>query len=272
MKAKKTIRAVITAVVIIAAMAAAFALGSSGRVSMINPHDRLVGALITTQPLPYGEDRIYAEYIDGEYVFDGIDGIQCFASIDDNTLCTHVDDTMTDASVNLHSVSDDEEEVTINAALYMSSDSSCTVQRNPVYQTADGKVYAVAGDGAEYRGEGLRGSFTLSDSVKRYEGGKTMTYTTHLNIEVIIIAKPERIEVSQFDADGKLFSRESYAPGAMPDSIDSDAAYIVVGTVSQSGTHYELFQGDDTAVTALYCREDGVCVEQSCDLNGGAEK
>ena len=50
MKAKKTIRVIITAVVIIGAMAAAFALGASGKFSMVNPHDRLVGVLITTQP------------------------------------------------------------------------------------------------------------------------------------------------------------------------------------------------------------------------------
>lgn len=107
MKAKKTIRVIITAVVIIGAMAAAFALGASGKFSMVNPHDRLLGVLITTQPWPDGEDRVYAEYVDGEYVFNGIDGIACFASMDDNTLCTHVDDAMTDASVDLHSVNDD---------------------------------------------------------------------------------------------------------------------------------------------------------------------
>ena len=128
MKAKKTIRVIITAVVIIGAMAAAFALGASGKFSMVNPHDRLVGVLITTQPWPDGEDRVYAEYVDGEYVFNGIDGIACFASMDDNTLCTHVDDAMTDASVDLHSVNDDAEEVTINATLYLSSSSACIVQ------------------------------------------------------------------------------------------------------------------------------------------------
>lgn len=52
MKAKKTIRVIITAVVIIGAMAVAFALGASGKFSMVNPHDRLVGVLITTQPWP----------------------------------------------------------------------------------------------------------------------------------------------------------------------------------------------------------------------------
>ena len=218
MKAKKTIRVIITAVVIVGAMAAAFALGASGKFSMVNPHDRLVGVLITTQPWPDGEDRVYAEYVDGEYVFNGIDGIACFASMDDNTLCTHVDDAMTDASVDLHSVNDDAEEVTINATLYLSSSSACIVQRNPVYQTASGAVYVVAGDGAEYRGEGLSGNFSLSDSVKRYEGGKTMTYGTYLNVAVKIIAEPEKIEVSQFEADGRLISLEYYAPGALPDS------------------------------------------------------
>ena len=113
-------------------------------------------------------------------------------------------------------------------------------------------MYVVAGDGAEYRGEGLSGNFSLSDSVKRYEGGKTITYANFLNVVLI--------------------SLEYYAPGALPDSIDSDAAYIVVGTVSQSGTNYELFQSGDEAITALYCREDGVCVQQSCAVNRSVEK
>ena len=101
MKAKKTIRVIITAVVIIGAMAVAFALGASGKFSMVNPHDRLVGVLITTQPWPDGEDRVYAEYIDGEYVFNGIDGIACFASMDDNTLYTHVDDASRNTATRL---------------------------------------------------------------------------------------------------------------------------------------------------------------------------
>jgi hypothetical protein len=113
----------------------------------------------------------------------------------------------------------------------------------------------------------MGGSFSLSESVELYENGKTVTYGTSVDIEVEVVSVPEKIIVSQFDAEGKLLSSESFAPGELPVSMESSAAYIVVGTASHSGTKYEVFQPDDESILALYCRADGVCVKQSCAVN-----
>lgn len=180
----KTLKTITIAALILGAMAAAYALGSSGRLTMVEQADRLMGMLITAQPLMEG---------------------------------------------------------------------------------GDGKVYAVGGQGNQLEGEpGMSSSLPLSESVKRYENGKMLTYGTSVNIEAEVISEPEKIIVSQFDAAGKLLSSESFTPGALPDSMESTAAYIVVGTVSQIGAQYEVFQPDDGSISALYCREDNVCVMQSC--------
>lgn len=264
----KTVKTIIIAVVILGAMAAAYAAGASGRASMVKQADNLVGMLVTTQPLPVADDdRLYAELTDGEYVFNGVDGMPFFFTNKDNTISAHKDKAFTNASSTLKGTNDDQQNVELKAKLYLSTSFDEMLFQNPVYQTASGEVYAVAGQGAQYNGEGMKGSFSLSESVRRYEDGKMMSYGTSVNIDVEVIAVPEKIAVSQFDAEGKLISRESFAPGEMPDGMESSAAYIIVGTVSQSGTRYEVFQPDDDSISALYCRADGVCVNQSCAVS-----
>lgn len=264
----KTVKTIIIAAAILGAMAIAYAAGASGRASMVKQADNLVGMLVTTQPLPVADDdRLYAELIDGEYVFRSVEGMPFFFTNKDNTISAHKDKAFTNASSTLKGTNDDQQNVELRAKLYLSTSFDEMLYQNPVYQTASGEVYAVAGQGAQYNGEGMRGSFSLSESVRRYEDGKMMSYGTSVNIDVEVIAVPEKIAVSQFDAEGKLISRESFAPGEMPDSMNSGAAYIVVGTVSQSGTRYEVFQPDDNSISALYCRADGVCVKQSCAVS-----
>lgn len=272
----KTVKTIIIAAAILGAMAIAYAVGASGRASMVKQADILVGMLVTTQPLPVADDdRLYAEYIDGEYVFNGVDGMQCFFTNKDNmdnAIVSHVDAAFTDKSSKLHVIDDDRQNVELRAKLYLGTSFDEMLFQNPVYQTESGEVYAVAGQGADYSGEeGMGGSFSLSESVKRYEDGKKMSYGTSVNIDVEVIAVPEKIIVSQFDAEGKLISSESFAPGRLPDGMESSAAYIVVGTVSQSGTKYAVFQPDDNSISALYCRADGVCVNQSCAVSWGSK-
>lgn len=274
----KTVKTIIIAAAILGAMAIAYVLGASGNASMVKGKqaDILVGMLVTTQSLPESDDdRLYAEYIDGEYVFNGVDGMQCFFTNEDNmdnAIVSHVDAAFTDKSSKLHVIDDDRQNVELRAKLYLGTSFDEMLFQNPVYQTASGEVYAVNGQGNDYSGEeGMGGSFSLGESVKRYEDGKMMSYGTSVNIDVEVIAVPEKIIVSQFDAEGKLISSESFAPGRLPDGMESSAAYIVVGTVSQSGTKYAVFQPDDNSISALYCRADGVCVNQSCAVSWGSK-
>lgn len=272
----KTVKTIIIAAAILGAMAIAYAVGASGRASMVKQADILVGMLVTTQPLPVvDDDRLYAEYIDGEYVFNGVDGMQCFFTNKDNmdnAIVSHVDAAFTDKSSSLHVINDDGQNVELKAKLYLSASFNEILYQNPVYQTESGEVYAISGQGVGYSGgEGIGGSFSFGESVKRYEDGKMMSYGTSVNIDVEVIAVPEKIIVSQFDAEGKLISSESFAPGRLPDGMESSAAYIVVGTVSQSGTKYAVFQPDDNSISALYCRADGVCVKQSCAVSWGSK-
>lgn len=263
----KTVKTVIIAILILGAMAGAFALGSSGRMTMMAGSDRLVGILITTQALP-DDKPVYAEFTDGEYMFKDVEGIQCFISNDEDTVVLRVDDALTNVSSGLHMTDDDQESVSLSAKLYLSTRFNGIIYPNHVYMTASGEIYAVGSSGIEYTGDvGAGGSFSIADSTKIYENGKTVIHGINVNVDVEIAAVPEKIIVFQYGSSGELLSSESFEPGQLPESMESGAAYIVVGTVSQSGTEYELFRPDDEDISALYCRADGICAVQYCDMS-----
>ena len=269
----KTLKTIIIAAVILGAMAAAFALGASGKLTAEKQQDdRLVGVLLTTQPLTEsGDGRVYAEYIDEEYVFKGAEGIRCFFTKENtNAIVTHTDEPLTDVDAGMNMVDDEQETWWIKANIYISTEFDGAIYTNNVYQTESGEVYAVEGSGMEWTGglEDTSNSISVSDSVSAaYENGKTKSCGTSIELTLKYIAAPEKIIVSQFDGEGRLLSNESFTSGELPDSMESSAAYIVVGTVSQSGTQYEVFQPGDGSLKALYCRDDNICVMQRCLVN-----
>ena len=131
----KTVKTIIIAAAILGAMAIAYAVGASGRASMVKQADILVGMLVTTQPLPVADDdRLYAEYIDGEYVFNGVDGMQCFFTNKnkDNAIVSHMDEAFTDKSCSLHVINDDGQNVSLKAKLYLSTSFDEILYQNPV--------------------------------------------------------------------------------------------------------------------------------------------
>lgn len=270
----KTLKTIIIAAVILGAMAAAFALGASGKLTAEKQqNDRLVGVLLTTQPLTEsGDGRVYAEYIDEEYVFKGAEGIRCFFTKENtNAIVTHTDEPLTDVDAGMNMVDDEQETWWIKANIYISTEFEGVIYTNNVYQTESGEVYAVEGSGMEWTGgleEDTSNSISVSDSISAaYENGKTKSCGTSIELTLKYIAAPEKIVVSQFDGEGRLLSNESFTPGELPDSMESAAAYIVAGTVSQSGTQYEVFQPSDGSLKALYCRDDKICVKQRCLVN-----
>ena len=132
------VKTLITVAAILVAMVIAYALGASGNASMVKGKqaDMLVGMLVTTQFLPESDDgRVYAEYIDGEHVFKGIDGMQCFFTNKDNmdnAIVSHVDSAFTDKSCSLHVINDDQQNVALKAKLYLGTSFDEILIQNPV--------------------------------------------------------------------------------------------------------------------------------------------
>jgi len=210
-----------------------------------------------------------------DYVFEGIEGFSYFTPtvFDTETEESYVFTGSDEAISNGHAAlkSGDTEEINLTGTIYLSPDHGEGIcYLNPVYQSADGSVYAVQGHGYSLSGvmsEGPNITCTLAEETAVTQNGETKTAKTSVSMAIEIMYVPQEIQVVRFDTDDRILSRDVYVPGTVPDEMipGSDTAYLVVHTVKLDR------DGNTVMTSALYdrtkdgfdtyhCRTDGVCV------------
>lgn len=231
------------------------------------------------------EGRLYATLADvqagggagsGEYVFEDVDGIRFFAAVvsDESgayTACFS-DSAISDGRMDVAGTGDGAS-LTLEGTIYAStlSEARCFYV-NPVYQTEDGRVYAVTGEGITMSGDlvdGMSHTLALTESRSTTVNGDTLKNETSVTVTVEYITPPERVRVVQLDADDRVAAVVEYQSGSVPDTITPEPGveYIIVESLSAEGAaERELFQKNDGFLTALSCGSDGVCVKHDTKL------
>jgi hypothetical protein len=209
-----------------------------------------------------------------DYVFPGIDGVSYFAARvpaaeeSESYITSGSDDAISDGQLGLN-YGDTEDKITLDGTIYLadlSGNYSCYI--NPVYQSEDGSVYAVSGDGLEMcSGAGM--SQTLEEKTTVTENGVSKTVISSIKISIATLAPPEKIVILQMDMDSAILSRAEYAPGELPKTLKPEpaTAYILEETYSHDASGKEtvtrnLFDAEDAVLYAFYARADGICVRQ----------
>jgi hypothetical protein len=216
-----------------------------------------------------------------EYVFEGVEGTSyfCYTISGKNGTYSSVSggEALSDGHTNV-STTDNGEDISLDATIYVvPTVSHATYYMNPVYQSADGRVYAISGGGISFSGDGSEGaafSRTLDATTTVTENGEAKTYKISAKISFSVVYPPKRISVLQFDSDGGILSREAYLPGALPETItpEKGCSYIVLESYKMSPEQVEkvtrtLYQADDNTLESFHCREDGICIKQYTALN-----
>ena len=248
-------------------------------------------ATLTKQTLTSEETGETREHY--EYVFEGVEGYRFFLptitdpKTGESYNSTNNDDAISDVQVALKY--GDEENITLEGTIYypITMDNGSynldAVYINPVYQSADGSVYAKAGSGSSSSGNvGTGGKFThtLSESMTvTSEDGTEKTISASIIFSVASMFAPEKIAVVQFDADSAIVSRTEYEPGTLPETliVEETTEYIIVETQAKDENgepvvSREMYSSDDsstTSFTTFYCREDGICVQKYTNLDWG---
>lgn len=205
------------------------------------------------------------------YQFPGVDGIHYFAARHEDHISTESDEAISDGHVAIHH-GDEENSVTMEGTIYVAPDAGHTYYFNPVYQSADGRVYAMSGSGytaGGVRDEGETYAQTLSATRTVTRDGQAVTDTVTVQVTISVMYPPEQIVILQMDKDNVVVSREAYAPGAAPEAItpEESTVYLIMET------HKRDMQDKEIVMRALYgkeagtlemfaLREDGVCVQQ----------
>ena len=214
-----------------------------------------------------------------EYVFEGVRGFPYFYyTITDGTETYNTasgNEAVSDGHTDI-SVTDEGESVTLDGTIYVASTGgNVTYYMNPVYQSSDGRVYAMSGSGMSFDGdsEGMTCSHTIDSSTTVTENGEKKTHSISVKTTISVMNPPRRVSVLQFDSDDAILSREEYLPGSLPETITpkQGCSYIILETIKTSPNQGEtvsrtLYQMEDETLENFYLRDDGVCVKQSTAL------
>ena len=237
-------------------------------------------------PRTYTNEETGETTVIHEYAFEGISGISYCAPVVNEDETGHVyTSTMYDPAVSdghtYLNIGDDERSISLEGIIYVTpTKEMVTYYFNPVYQSADGSVYAVTGDGfmvsTEIFGEGDVFSQTISAVTTTTENGKTKKDSASVTVSIKTMYTPEKIVIVQMDSDSKLLSRTEYMPGATPDEymLEKGAAYFIVETHKRDNAgdkviSREIYGKEVDNITTYYAREDGICIKSWTQINKG---
>ena len=222
-----------------------------------------------------------------EYVFEGVEGFSFFAptlSDEENGekyVSTGADDAISNSHVAVKS--GDAEEYHLTGTIYLNPDRGDGVcYLNPVYQSNDGRVYAVQGHGYSLSGiqaEGPNIKTTLSEESSVTVNGKKRSFRTTVELSVEMMYTPVGVCVVELNARDEVAARHDYAPGKLPETIvpQDDTAYVIVHTdkTDRDGNPVRttmLYDKSCDGFDTFYCRDDGVCAQRYTALTWGMEK
>lgn len=211
-----------------------------------------------------------------EYVFNGVDGIPFFMTyINDESGAYHVlnaDEAITDCHQHI-TVTDEGESLSLTGTVYVASRSNIgNFYFNPVYQSSDGEVYVVSGDGVFFGNDNVPGvSWSQKITENRAETFNDSKNSSGSEVEVTIcvMEEPKNIALLQFNGENRLLEKTNFTPGNLPEHIDAlpDAQYMIVETTSAEGISRTLFQREDEFIYVYYCRDDGICIKHEYEVN-----
>ena len=170
-------------------------------------------------------------------------------------------------------VTDEGESVELTGTVYVACGSLTfpTFYFNPVYQSGDGLVYALSGNGLSFDGDipGGSASHRVEEESRTETGSGVSAARSSVEITITFVEETDNVEILEMDSGHSVLSRLSCAPGELPQElrVRPDTAYIVLETLDRQGeVTRTLYQRGDETLTAPFCREDGICVQKSCSL------
>ncbi len=214
-----------------------------------------------------------------DYVFEGIKGVRYFSAVvnegDGNSTQLICADPAVCGGENNLSITDEGETIRLEGTIYVTTRQGQGVFTvYPVYQTPDGRVYLVQGSSIAFDLGGECVAMSEHYEEKRTVTGAGETRTEEISVKITLetVDCPERVAVSQLDAESRLVSRIEYAAGQVPDKLipEESAEYIVVELykkgVSGESIERQICGREDSGFNTLASGEDGMCEQEWCEL------
>jgi len=214
-----------------------------------------------------------------EYVFESVKGFSYMVPMMQDADGVYVGTGSDEAISNGHTAikHGDTEEYSLTGTIYLDpvyGDAVCYL--NPVYQSADGCVYAVQGSGYSMNGAMAEGSVftaTLSEETTVTTGSEKKATKTSVSIVMEVMFAPEEIVITELDADDAVVRRTAYIPGETPKTYapSPETACLMIHTLKHDRNGKEVRSSQlcdrlDDGFDTFFRRDDGVCVERYTKL------
>ena len=228
------------------------------------------------------------DFSDWEIDFEGVKGLKFFApkwKDEDGSTCTqaHYSDGICDSRMDVLE-SDEGTETKLTATVYTSlkpDEKELFFYLNRVYQTDDGKIYLVSGNGngivtdTDYI-EGDVMSASADDQTQYLENQEIMTDKLSVTVQFAIMHEPVKITLCQMDKDNKVIKQEDFLPGKLPEKLtaEKETSYILVetekkapdGSRTSSRDMYERTVDDDSFLQTFYALDNKIISTQHTEI------
>jgi len=172
------------------------------------------------------------KYTNTQFVFEELLGIGMFAPtvvdprLEDMTYISAGGDCFTDTKFHVKS-GDNEDGLELSGTLYISSGAmSDAIYINPVYQSEDGRVYLVSGQGFAATGDNGEGgvySQKLEDKVIVNENGKSKSYSSTIEVSIATMNPTIKVNILQMDKDSNVVKKAEYNPDNVPSELKTES-------------------------------------------------
>lgn len=225
------------------------------------------------------DSRIYAarhEEDNGsvDYTFDGNVGYRMFSITEMNPdgsekyQATIGDPEWQDVSSN-YSTTDNGNDISLTGTLCFDVHYACRVYTNPVYQTADGRVYCTYGNSYFYdmldKLAGDWGSTSISATTTQTVNGEATSRSLEAVVKLAGMNTNKQVILKQMDEDDKVIDQTVITQDAIPDSILvlPNTAYMILeehslDSAGKAAVNRTMVKTDEEYLNARFTGENGI--------------
>lgn len=221
---------------------------------------------------------------DWDVSFPGVEGIRFFSPLwtdenGENYRADVYDSRISEKDI-AYNVFDNGESVDLSGTLYVvpGAYGEFAYYLNPVYQTPEGEIYLVSGQGSSARivdevSEGEQSSLTY-EVKENTEDGNAETENVTVAVKLAVMYKPVKITFCQMDAGHKMLQEKAYDPKEVPDQlhVQEGTAYILAETEKESPSGKKVVSRavcenrEGEVLESFYEAEHGVVIKRETEV------
>ena len=149
---------------------------------------------------------------------------------------------------------DECEELLLSGTLYrVISEEDIIFEVNPIYQTADGRVYAVPGRGSSFQSDAASEGISFTQTLDEAVSQNGITERTEAAVSFGQMYRPDSVILLHMGQDGEILYREQYPAGQLPAELTSadGTVFLLVETVKRD------LSGNELITAEVYDQTDG---------------